>query len=236
MIDYEKPACTAPEVLERACALAGIVTVYTVEKTYPQASPSDRQELSKSYDSLSRVYRSTPPTGVQLSPTERVILEKPIGTWSDADKLNVGWRTECAAVLGWAVGVIDTLAPYDQMAAYDCIRPLTDYDIRKGNVTLRAPELLDQALKDAEQWHWRARQVQPYFPSSSIDTLTGQAAGRRRDIIRRALGDESRLFEKPYEELTFMEWSLACSIASERHHALSWLWDGGPWDEVITDT
>lgn len=44
------------------------------------------------------------------------------------------------------------------------------------------------------------------------------------------------LYGKPYDALTFEEFSRARSIALERHRAINWIWDGKPWDEVTTDT
>lgn len=236
MTEYENPACSTSQVLERARALAAIVTVLTMEFDYPGVAPAELQKFIATYDYLCRVYRSSPPTGVALSPKERAILETPLGAWSAADRLNVGWRTECAGVLGWAIGVIDVLAPYDQMIPYEWIQPLVSPDIQQRLLSPRTPEELDRALADAERWHWRARQAQGYFANPSVDTLTGKAADRRKHGLRQALGENAHLFGKPYEDLTFQEWSLAWSIASERHHALKWVWDGGPWDEVITDT
>lgn len=236
MDDYETPARGASEVLERACALAGLVVAFTMERDYPRVAPRELPTFARDYSHLTRVYRSTPPTGLVLSPNERAILEKPLGAWSAADQLNMGWRTEGAALLGWAVGVIDTLAPYDQMVPFDWIRPLTDLTIRKRSVTLRASKDLDRALTEAANWHWRARQVEGHFRDPSVDALTDKAANRRKETMRAALRERVYLFGKPYEELTFKEWSLARSIASERHYALTWLWDEKPWDEVDTDT
>lgn len=148
----------------------------------------------------------------------------------------MGWRTESAALLGWAVGVVASIQAYDKMTPYDLIQPLADVSIRERPVRLRAPEELDRAQTEAEKWHWRARQVEGYFRDPSVDALTGKAAEKRKQTIRRALGETISLFGKRYEDLTFREWSIARSIASERHHALNWLWDGGPWDDVVTDT
>jgi hypothetical protein len=61
MVDYEKPVRSAYEVLERACALAGLVTAFTMERDYLQIALGDRQKFAQDYSYLTRVYRSTPP-------------------------------------------------------------------------------------------------------------------------------------------------------------------------------
>lgn len=68
MADHEHPACSAAEVLDRACAVAGLVTISTIERDHPNASPTERSTLERAYEYLRGVYRSRPPTGVRLSP------------------------------------------------------------------------------------------------------------------------------------------------------------------------
>jgi hypothetical protein len=235
MVEYDEPRSSAHDVLERACALAGLVTAFTMERDLPSVDASERAKYGADYSYLTRVYRSSLPTGLALSPNERKILETSLGSWSDADKVNVGWRTECAVVLGFAIGIVDAIPAYDDMSSYDSIWPLTKVDeLRKQPMTLRDASALDAALTDAERWHWRANQTRSWFRDPSVDANIGSP--KRTQAIRRALGEDTTLFGKPYEELTFKEWSLARSIAHERHHALVWLWDGGHWDDVVADT
>jgi hypothetical protein len=154
MVEHEDPAYSPSEVLDRACTLAGMVAMLSVEQDYPDADADGRRELADSYDFFARVYFRRHP----------------------------------------------------------------------------------QAHTAAEHWHWRARQVEAFFPDPSVDDIAGAAADKRKGHIRRLLGGTVLLFGRPYEELTFREFSVARSIALERHYALNWLWDGAPWDEVLTDT
>ena len=175
-----------------------------------------------------------------LSPEERELLRKKVGGWRPVDRRNVGWRAECLGVMGWALGLVDELPPYDTQFGSQ-LAPFGPSGEPPGSlrrhVALRSPRELAEAEAVADQWHWRAVQVQAWYrgPSETGDS-PGEGSAARTIAIRRALGEEAQLFEKPYDQLSFEEFSLARSIAIERHYALNWIWNGEPWDEVTTDT
>ena len=53
------------------------------------------------------------------------------------------------------------------------------------------------------------------------------------------IGDDFPAFGKPYRELTNEEFSIATSVATERHRALNWVSGRAPrnsWAETPTDT
>ncbi len=158
--------------------------------------------------------------------------------------VDASWRTECVGVLLWAGRRIESLARYDEQFEAE---PLFAAAFGSG-WGLRAASELDVALTDAERWHSRARRIEGFYGddeenvgvvSSSADAVLRSRTSRPPAIaaaMRVALGEKIEAFGKPYEGLTFIEFSKARSIARERHYALNWIWDTSEWDDVNTDT
>ena len=48
-----------------------------------------------------------------LSARERTLVAKPLEEWSEQEAIEVGWGNEPAAVLLWAISIVDAIPPYD---------------------------------------------------------------------------------------------------------------------------
>ncbi|MBS2028514.1 MAG: DUF4272 domain-containing protein [Deltaproteobacteria bacterium] len=230
--EYDPPAHTESEIVHRALCLAGLVERLSFELAWPKWDVETRKQSEPELEQL-RAWLEAAPLGTSLSPKERKLLRRKPGSWNDADKLNISWRLECLGVLLWSVQLIDTIPEYDMQFEH---RALTDPLPLRSSVEplvarakLRADAELDAAWMTAERWHGRARRVQGFFSA-------GLAPAQLAQMITRALGEPIQLGGMPYEALTFEQYSLARSIALERHHAFNWIFDGAPWDDVLTDT
>lgn len=226
--EYKTPASSAIQVLERMTCLGYQLILLYQQQEWERGEAEERDQLARIHEFYSRHLLS----GRELSPDERVLVAKPIGTWTMADRMNVGWRMECVAVMAWALALVDTVPPFDTMAggweSLESFNTPSKVEALKQKVTLRSAAELDAFLSEAERWHWRARQVEPHVSKGT--------SNRQREAIRVALGAPVSLYGKPYHALSFEQFSRARSIAMERHRAIRWIWYGEAWDEVTTDT
>jgi hypothetical protein len=107
----------------------------------------------------------------------------------------------------------------------------------------------------AELWHWRSRTRQlieegrpwpkelsrPEEGLVSYEAVARMAAraAKERGDLKHIIEDDFLAFGKPYRNISAEEYSIATSIARERHFALNWLCGHAPgnrWDETPTDT
>ncbi len=192
-----------------------------------------------------------------LSPREQEFAATDMVTMTDRQQTAAAWRTEALQTLLWAVGVAPEILPYDVPATDAPLKQFRGDDLDKALASskLRPSDELERARSIAELWHWRARTRQ-LVERGETPTQTPQtvAAGIRTfdDIVRASakmaakkgmipttIDDDFPLCGKPYRDAPDHEFSLAQSIAMERHFALNWLCGfapGGRWDETPTDT
>jgi len=187
-----------------------------------------------------------------LSNNERKLLEKPLGSFSEQDLINVAWRAEALLVSLWALGKHSEIPSYDAQAAdaapalFENLRfpdSVSDY-ISKA--VLRPEAEISKARNLAELWHWRARTTElqvkgdnynlpPGLTIPQILAMTSEKA--KEDGLFVPIRNDFPAFGKAYAELTEEEWSIMQSIAMERHYALNWLCGfASDWDKVRTDT
>jgi hypothetical protein len=228
--DSDTPARSSDEILNRLFCLAANYRRFVAEFA-PETETTD--QVAAYIKSMLEWFESTGAADA-LSPVERTLVHKPPRTWTRQERLDASWRSECKAVMAWALGFM-SLPPYDQKVDSDLLLELVDDGeppeklIRRARV--RPVEELARAQEEAERWYWRATAASPYFESAQFGSPT-----RRAEMIRRAIGEEATLFGKEYALLSVEEFWTARSIARERLYALNWIWDGADWDDVIIDT
>ena len=188
----------------------------------------------------------------RLSPIEREWFATPLGEWEQQQVLDGTWRKESLGVLLWALSVLDALPPYDtefpekvHTGNIGWLQPASSFLDR---VRLRQHDEIAHARDLAELWNWRARtrQLQEMDPNTrsvprdfNFEKIIRQAAeiAHQRGDIPRPIKRDFPAFRKPYARLTRDEYSLATSIAMERHFALNWLCGyAEDWDSTPTDT
>jgi hypothetical protein len=181
---------------------------------------------------------------------EMTLLEKPAGTWSEQEIVNASWRAESLGVILWALSVVERVPLYDMQFDPERLIGLIAFSdgseafIRR--VKLRPAEEVASARDLAELWHWRSRTAQIQDDPSielpegmsfpMIIETAANAAYETRDIPPPIDGDFP-VFGKAYAAVEDEEYSVATSIAMERHFAFNWLCGySRDWDETPTDT
>ncbi len=193
----------------------------------------------------------------QLSPSERAFADATIVTMTETQQINASWRVEAAAVLMWAVQLIDSLPPFDCQASNELLKEIPSKSPPEffAQATLRDTEHIERLRDLAELWHWRSRTKRlegegRAFPiddaakqhgfSTFDDVIRFTAKTAHQDgMLDSILDEDFAAFGKPYRSLTPDEWQMVTSITMERHFALNWLCGYAPgnrWDETPTDT
>ncbi|MCE5325294.1 MAG: DUF4272 domain-containing protein [Planctomycetaceae bacterium] len=184
-----------------------------------------------------------------LSAKERQMMARDFGSWRKKEKIDSSWRREAAAVLGWALGYTQQIAPWDEASAHKelieaaggFLNPVAD---RIARATLLPRQQLEGARDVAEAWLWRARTTQlqrirrkapPGITFEEIIRLSSEKAAQM-GLFQPIDGDFPAM-GKPYRALTSEEWSEMHSIATERLYAMNWLCGRSRrWDHVRCDT
>lgn len=181
--------------------------------------------------------------GDELEPQEKLLLETPVGSLTDEQRLPYTWQSEGLGVLAWA------LQKYE-LPAYDEIVNPTEIAHSLFFLEERATELLDapqlRESSEIQQFgelmlslHWRLRdfmQINPKpidFLKSAREAWFGPLEIRGLRFINNdlALGDQA--IATATDEMRFK----CIGIAYERHHAVNWLLGHDElYSEVTTDT
>jgi len=162
------------------------------------------------------------------------------------------WLAESIVCLLWALGFVPNLPAYDEQVMGK----------GKTHLTKLPPKLLDEKLalrpahgiarerEIAELWHWRSRtrrlqqegRMPDQFPGGlNLDQMLQMVSTKAAHdgLIPTPIAADFPAFGKPYRDLTPEEYSIATSIAIERHRAFNWLCGYAPgnyWVRTPTDT
>lgn len=207
-----------------------------------------RQDREKRLDALGRWQR-------HLTAEEARVFARTAETLTEREQIVASWRVESLYVLAWALGLRDSLPPYDrQIEPRKGLAglPPDDRELFERKAKLRPRREIAKARDVAELWHWRSRTHQlaqaggSPFDGKRIDGIASYddivkqvAAGVAEEGLLVPIKGDFPAFGKPYRALTEAQWHSASSIASERHFALNWLSGLAPrnrWDDTPTDT
>lgn len=162
--------------------------------------------------------------------------------------LDANWLGESIVCLIWALRLLAEIPPYDHEVARHILKDFPQHPPQVP--TLRPIDIIERQRQVAETWHWRARtrqlQEEGCMPSTLPGALTIEKLLRMVSAKAAEAGDfkapiahDFPAFGKPYRDLTPEEFSVARSIAMERHRALNWLCGyapGNQWRETPTHT
>ncbi len=183
-----------------------------------------------------------------LSRAERLLIEKPLASWSERTLMYAVRRAESLGVMLWALRFIETIPAYDtlfEMASVlqplDIFTPTIDFIWQAG---LRSVDELSTMRDTAELWNWRSRAaelqrlgVQPPAGTTFSDIIrdTLQTAYLRQQVPAPIEGDFP-VFGKAYSRMTHAEYLLVSHIAAERYLALNWLCElSSEWESLSVD-
>lgn len=256
---------TQDEATKRAICLAVFLKRFQYEmvtqitsNSLKDAKPSDKEKFEKLQQELGgnnkqgmlKIQEIITKEGLEAyqSPKEKALINKPIGTWEKQDTISASWRKESLGVLLWSLSVIDEIPPYDQefddFKMVDIV--LTNPTIKFYSTVKLRPKVEIQKARDiAEHWHWRSRTTQiikqgttPPKGYTFDQIIELSATGGFKDGMNpKPINNDFPLFGKAYKNLTDSEYSVATSIAVERHFGLNWLIGySKDWDNTPTDT
>lgn len=159
--------------------------------------------------------------------------------------LEATWLSESVACLLWALEYVPEVPPYDQRANTELMK----LEFNKSLI-LRPLEAIKKNRDLAELWHWRSRTRQLQESGHMPDVIAGglnidkvlqitstKAAGGGTFFA--PINNDFPAFGKAYRDVSFAEFSLATSIALERHRAFNWLCGYAPgnrWSDTPTET
>ncbi|NLC58393.1 MAG: DUF4272 domain-containing protein [Armatimonadetes bacterium] len=234
------------QVAFRALCLGAVIARGEFEaflEDEPEATPERLQQL------ITRLGQWLATEGVQphLSAAERLLLQAPLGKWTQPERRSVSWRIEALGVLLWALTFVDRLLPYD--TEFDDVEVMETLGLYRfapidgflEDARLRAASEVQVAREAAALWHWRANVARlqeagttPADGRSWAEIISDAAATAcRRGWAPEPIGDDLPVFGKPYGALSLDERYHAYAIAVERHRALNWLCGSSPdWDQV----
>ncbi len=182
------------------------------------------------------------------TPDERTLLHTRVGRLHPDLAAAASWQSEALVALGWALGLLDAMPPYDAPAdpapllsqlpaPWDRTAPF------RHAASLPDEETVAAERERAELWHWRAGIADLFAATPPSERAPLSAA--IRDVARDArnagtLPDLSRddfpARGLPYRDLAPESLPDLAAIAAERLRALNWLCGFGPtWDTVPLD-
>lgn len=178
----------------------------------------------------------------ELDRWEATLLAAPAGGIELQDRTDGAWRTEAAVVLAWALGLA-SLPPPDRIAdpadVFEAVGLAAD-DVTSeilAGATLRSPSTLETLRRQLLTVHWRLREfglrpgamdLASVVVEHSWGPLTVEGIPLRNGDLE--IGGAA-LVDADGEDVR-----TAMSIALERHRAVNWLVEGGPYADIDTST
>jgi len=166
-----------------------------------------------------------------LEPEEFAILRAPLGSLTEQQQKNAGWRSEGLAVLAWALKRWE-LGSFEVPADAPAIAEALGFMKPEGLEMLKSPELRSRSEREelARRLyliHMRLRQA--YDTKASSKSIAQLARELKVDPVKLGLVDDDlavsgrRLAEVPREVVRY-----AISTVVERHRAANWLLGDNP--------
>jgi hypothetical protein len=143
-------------VLSRAFCLAAICTSTAIEMGWQSEDMKGRTQSIEWHSELLDWLRAE---GIfsSLSPVEHHLMLRPLGGWTKAHFREMSWRIESLGILAWALGLVDSLPPYDTKFSHQAIQALfpllQSTKLLSSRAKLRSVETLAGARAVAQRWH-----------------------------------------------------------------------------------
>lgn len=166
--------------------------------------------------------------GEEAESEELAVLSAPLGTLTERQVIDCGWRAEGLGVLAWALGRYD-LPSYatavnaaDVADALEFMTPEAAHTI--DSAVLRDSGQLETLAERLLALHWRLRQfsLNPEhmdFESSARTAYLGPLDVEGLELVRGDLAIDGR----PLMDVGEPRWNECMSIARERQQAANWL-------------
>ena len=240
--DAQYPRPTVKDVVIRMAAIDLMRGRFDQEHYIIANGPGSASQIREAYNLLKKTADQMQPQKL-FSKAEWELFYQPLGSWTEQTMGQLCWMKESIGVLAWALGIYETLPPYDQ-----------PFDVPAGKLkeligttppSLRDEEQINLERENAQMWNWRARTTiiiargEKPPPGMTFDELISKVANHAHEQggAPKPIGNDFPAFGKPYRNLSHEEAYVAYSIAQQRHYAFNWLCGyGKDWDSVPTDT
>jgi hypothetical protein len=179
----------------------------------------------------------------ELEPQELAVLQRPVGTLSPQETVDVTWRLEGLGVLAWALGQFD-LPPYDQLVDPGELLPAAGFlDLNQAtrllaSTSLRSTESLRELQDQCFALHWRLRNFHLDQRPINFQKFAADCWFGPLDVsTARFCDDDLAVGDVPISRASEDDFERTLSAASERHLAINWLVEGGElYSETDTST
>lgn len=242
MPDHEQKA-----VAFRALALTALLTRTQLEHG-AKADPQRMAGWQRIHDELAG-WMEKEGIDAAVSPSERALLDRPLGAWSDDDIFECVWRSEALTALLWALGMLDAMPAYGRRVDeavinrhIPALRPVAPW---LESASLRPAGQLQAARQTAELWLWRARTemmrrrgTEPP-PGETYEGTIPRAVEHALDegIIEGPVRGDLDVDGTAFAELEQPQFADAYSVSLERLFAMNWVCGyADDWDQTPTDT
>ena len=242
---------SSQDVAKRALCLAALVTRAQAEyQLYPAPGdvPSSEKVIDAAFAVSIEEWLKKDGLWEALSAKEKILFEKPLGTWNKQEIADGQWRAESLVVLLWSLRPGEAMPPYDQLASsssiMNAVTPPSGSRKFISGAKLRDVDEIARTRDVAELWLWRARTtriikegVRPPkgYTFQKIISMTVEKA--TKDGLFQPIEGDFPAFHKSYAKLTDEEWETMNSISTERLYGLNWLCGySDDWDRVPLET
>lgn len=177
--------------------------------------------------------------GAEMEPQEEAVLTAEPGTVGDEQLIDGTWQIEGAAVLAWALGLLDAIPPFDEATDPTVLSAALHFpDGARTAQVLRSATRRNQGVVDDEAarhyaLHWR---LQRYLDDGSALDLESFSRSKQSGPLQfddvALLGGDLAVRDRPIWEADRDTLEIAARATAERFRALCWLRRGGPWSAV----
>lgn len=187
--------------------------------------------------------RNSDPLPEEPTPREHALLTAPHGSWDAKTIEQVFWEREALGVLGWTLGWLASLPPYDTGFRSEDVLAAYSPDHLTAQVQYARPESAIRVARDlAEAWHWRIRTrvFEDQILKQGIDPVevvreAAQYLHEHAGLV--VVDDDYSAYDKPFRDLTIEEFDLVTNVAFQRHRTLNWLCGlTKSWDDTSLTT
>jgi hypothetical protein len=178
----------------------------------------------------------------ELEPTERGLLEQPLGRADQNSRVSLSWYSEGLAILAWYLGRMD-VPVYDEPVTPSAVATQVLFMEPTARVSLIQSHLRsDDEFKVQHDRHfaihWRLREYSRTRQRMNFSELARTAWFGPLNISgTRLLDDDLAIGDAPISRVSESAYQLCLGIAQERHRAVNWLAGYDPvYSEVAVDT
>jgi hypothetical protein len=231
----------------RALALTALLTRTQLEHGV-QVDPLRAAGWKRIHDELAG-WMAKEGIDAAVSPSERKLLDRPLGSWKDEEIFECVWRSEALTALLWTLSRIDPMPAYGRRVEeavinphIPALRPVTPW---LESTRLRPAEALGAARRTAELWLWRARTEMRRRtggkppPGETYEATIAGAVEHALDegILEGPVRRDLDVSGTAFAELEQAQFADAYSVSLERLFAMNWVCGyAEDWDETPTDT